>query len=89
MWNEAENLQNGDFHLAEIPDFGMKYLENHLVHWGQWGLMFLHFFRSFIWAKVIFCVELPFKTFDFQSLNGSVVTVKKSQLSVNILKTCI
>ena len=22
--NEAENLQNGDFHLAQIPDFGMR-----------------------------------------------------------------
>ena len=29
--NEAQNLQNGDFHLAEIPDFGMTYLENHLA----------------------------------------------------------
>ena len=30
--NEAENLQNGDFHLAQIPDFGMRYLENHLAY---------------------------------------------------------
>ena len=30
--NEAENLQNGYFHLAKIPDFGMRYLENHLAH---------------------------------------------------------
>ena len=30
--NVAENLQNGDVHLAQIPDFGMGYLENHLVH---------------------------------------------------------
>ena len=29
---EAENLQNGDVHLAQIPDFGMGYLENHLPH---------------------------------------------------------
>ena len=27
--NEAENLQNGDVHLAQIPDFEMGYLENH------------------------------------------------------------
>ena len=33
--NEAENLQNGDVHLAQIPDFGMGYLENHLAHWSQ------------------------------------------------------
>ena len=30
--NEAENLQNGDVHLAQIPDLQMQYLENHLVH---------------------------------------------------------
>ena len=30
--NEAENLQNGDVHLAQIPDFELTYLENHLVH---------------------------------------------------------
>ena len=31
--NESENLQNGgDAHLAQIPDFGMGYLDNHLAH---------------------------------------------------------
>ena len=30
--NEAENLQNGDVHLAQIPDFKMQYFENHLMH---------------------------------------------------------
>ena len=30
--NEAENLQNGDIHLAQIPDFEMEYLENRLAH---------------------------------------------------------
>ena len=30
--NEAENLQNGDFHLAQIPGFGMRFLENHLAY---------------------------------------------------------
>ena len=30
--NEAKNLQNGDVPLAQIPDFEMGYLENHLVH---------------------------------------------------------
>ena len=30
--NEAENIQNGDIHLAQIPDFEMEYLENHLAH---------------------------------------------------------
>ena len=30
--NEAENLQNGHVHLAQIHDFGMGYLEKHLAH---------------------------------------------------------
>ena len=30
--NEAEILQNGDVHLAQIPDFEMEYLEDHLAH---------------------------------------------------------
>ena len=30
--NEAENLQNGDVHLTQIPDFELEYLENHLAH---------------------------------------------------------
>ena len=29
---EAKNLQNGDVNLAQIADFGMGYLKNHLVH---------------------------------------------------------
>ena len=45
--NEAENLQNGDVHLAQIPDFEMEYLENHLAHWGRWWLVFFTFFTLF------------------------------------------
>ena len=30
--NEAKNLQNGDIHLAQIADFGMRYLKNRLEH---------------------------------------------------------
>ena len=41
--NEAENLQNGDVHLAQIPDFGMGYLENHLAHSAQRWLIFCVF----------------------------------------------
>ena len=33
--NEAKGLQNGDVHLAQISDFEMGYLENHLAHLGQ------------------------------------------------------
>ena len=41
--NEAENLQNGDVHLAQIPDFEMEYLKNHLTRWGRWWLFFCIF----------------------------------------------
>ena len=30
--NEDKNLQSGDVHLVQIPDFEMGYLENHLTH---------------------------------------------------------
>ena len=30
--NGAKNLQNGDVHFAQITDFGMGYLENHLAN---------------------------------------------------------
>ena len=28
----AKNVQNGEIHNAQIPDFEMEYLENHLAH---------------------------------------------------------
>ena len=30
--NKAENPQNGDVHVAQIADFEMEYLDNHLAH---------------------------------------------------------
>ena len=60
--NEAKNLQNGDIHLAQIPDFEIGYLENHLTHSGQWWLIFLHFSRPFFCAKLLFQPEVPFKS---------------------------
>ena len=30
--SEAKNLQNGDVHIAQIPDFEMEYLQSHLAH---------------------------------------------------------
>ena len=48
--NEAKNVENGDVHIAQIPDFEIEYLETHWAHWGRWWLVFLHFSRSFIWA---------------------------------------
>ena len=29
---EAKNVQNGDVRIAQIPDFEMEHLENHLAH---------------------------------------------------------
>ena len=29
---EAKNLQNGDVHVTQIPDFEIGYLKNHLAH---------------------------------------------------------
>ena len=40
---EAQNLQNGDVHLAQIPDLKMRYFENHLAHWGSDGSLFCIF----------------------------------------------
>ena len=44
--NEVENLQNVYVHLAQIPDFEMEYLENHLEHWGHWWLIFFGIFHA-------------------------------------------
>ena len=30
--NEAKNLQNGDAHIAQVPDFEMECLENQWAH---------------------------------------------------------
>ena len=43
---EAKNLQNGDVHIAQIPDFEMEYLENHLEHRGRWWLVFFCIFHA-------------------------------------------
>ena len=34
--NEAENLQHGDVHFDQIPDYEIEYLENNLDHLGHW-----------------------------------------------------
>ena len=51
--NEAENLQNGDVHLAQIPDFEMEYLENHLA------LVFC-IFHALSFELKFFRPEVPF-----------------------------
>ena len=46
--NEAENLQNSDVRLAQIPDFEMEYNENHLRTEVGDGSFCFHFSRSLI-----------------------------------------
>ena len=56
----AKNLQNSDVHIAQIPDFEMEYLENHLAHWGRWWFVVLHFFTLFYLSLTFFWPEVPF-----------------------------
>ena len=52
--NEAKNLQNGDVHIAHIPDFEMEYLENHLAHWARWWLGFSCIFHALSFKRNFF-----------------------------------
>ena len=45
--NEAKNLQNDDIHFAQIPDFEVGYLENHLPHEVSDSSFFFSFFTHF------------------------------------------
>ena len=57
--NEAKDIKNGYLHLAQIPDFGMGYLENCSAHWGQWWLvLFLLFFPLFHLSLTYFVTGL-------------------------------
>ena len=71
--NEAKNVQNGDVDLPQIPDFVMRYVENHLAHWGQWWFIFFCIFSHsyFLWPDFSFKECL----FNFQPLqeNGVVI----------------
>ena len=63
--NEAENLQNGDVQLAQIHDFGMRYLKNHLAHCIFHALSFE--------LNCFFRPEFPFNNFITVKL-----TIKKN-----------
>ena len=47
--NEAKNLQNGNVHIAQIPDFEMEYLENHIwyIEVGDGSFFFIFHAISF------------------------------------------
>ena len=58
--NEAKNLQNGDIHLAQIPDFEWDISRTIWRIEVNDGSFFFHFSRSFIRAKV-FSAKVLFK----------------------------
>ena len=58
--NEAKSLQNGDLHLAQIPDFEMGYLEL----FGALVSVMAHFsfiFHALSFELKFFRLEFPFK----------------------------
>ena len=58
--NEAENLQNGDVHLSQIPDFEVEYLEIWRIEVGD-GLLFA-FFTLFHLSLTFFDRRFPLKS---------------------------
>ena len=60
--NEVEILQNGDIHLAQIPDLEMGYIISRTIWHTEvstgW-LIFFAFLPSFILAQVIFYQSFP------------------------------
>ena len=62
--DEAENPQNGDAHLAQIPDFELEYLENHLAYLNSVMARFLAFFTFFRLSVTFFRTEVPLSIFD-------------------------
>ena len=60
MQNEVEILQNGDIHLAQIPDLEMGYIISRTIwHTEVSDGSFFAFLPSFIWAQVIFYQSFP------------------------------
>ena len=62
--NEAENLQNGDVHIAQIPDFEMEWNISRTI-WpievGDGSFFFFAFFTFFHLSLTFFRPEVPFK----------------------------
>ena len=48
-WLASSYLRYGLF-----PDFGMRYVENHLAHWGEWGLSFFCIFCALSFELNVF-----------------------------------
>ena len=66
--NEAENLQNGDVHLAQILDFEMGYLENHLsIEVGD-GSFFCIFHALSFELNFFFDRSFPLRLISFSNI---------------------
>ena len=59
--NEARNLQNGDVHLAQIPDFKMRYLKNHLAIEVSDGSLFCIFHALSFELNLLFDWTCPLR----------------------------
>ena len=59
--NEAENLQNGDVHLAQTPDFEMEYKREPFGALRSVMARFFAFFTLFHLSSTFFRPEVPFK----------------------------
>ena len=69
--NEAKNLQNGDVHIAQIPDFEMEYLETILrLEVGDSSLF--AFFTLFDVSLTFFRPEVPFKDAEKSSFKSKI-----------------
>ena len=57
---KAENLQNSDVHLAQIPDFETEYLDNHLGALRSVIARCVAFSTLFNLSSTFFRLEVPF-----------------------------
>ena len=65
--NEAEHLQNGDVHLAQIPDFEMGNLENHFGPLRSVMARSFAFFKLFHLSLTFFDRSFPFSVTNNKS----------------------
>ena len=65
--NEVENLQNGDLHLAQIPDFEMEYLMQDLFSTLRSVMACFFIFTPFYLTLTFFDQSFPLRSFTFLS----------------------
>ena len=83
---EAKNLQNGDIHIAQIPDFEMEYLENHLrIEVGD-GSLFCIFHALSFELNLFFDRRFPVSNFEQISSDDSLTKILLSWFVRNTSK---